>query len=72
MSNTATKIETFAGADNGLVRVQVWTGDIPGKCMTSSFYLDEREAHALIDRLQKAIATLPRIGTPADLGCDSL
>lgn len=68
-------VEVFASKSGTLVRVQTWTGDIVGgtePTICSSFQITAEQAEKLIAQLQRAVIDLPRVGTPADLGCEAL
>lgn len=66
------KTQLHANKDGDKVRVQAWVGDILGECLCASFTIDAAAAEKLAAQLQAAIDELPRIGTPADLGCEVL
>ena len=63
----------FALPDRGLICVQMSHGDLSEQhSICASIRIDANEAEKLIQRLQEAIAQVPRVGTPADLGCEVL
>lgn len=59
----------YATVDGAVIRLQIWTEKMR-MCQTAN--LTSTEAEQLIGFLQSAIASLPRIGSAADLGCEVL
>lgn len=57
----------FYSAQNDTILASIWTGGIH---VTLS--LTERQARAMAVELLAAADAMPRIGTPADLGCEAL
>lgn len=73
MTNAANKTTTafHMHVSEGQVRVMVWTrGEADG--VTANFRLTDAEVRRFSDELLATAEKLPRIGTPADLGCEAL
>lgn len=71
---TKPSIEVFASARGGKVRLQTWVGDIVNgaESLCTSIVIDAEQAEKLAVSLLSIARSLPRAGTPADLGCDAL
>jgi hypothetical protein len=68
-------VTAHASRNGSVIRVQAWSGDIVGAekpAVCASFHLTVEQAEELILQMQRVLSTMPRIGTPADLGCEVL
>lgn len=54
-----------------VLTVMAWTAGAPFGVSTT-LELTEKQARDLVEELTTMLAKLPRIGTPADLGCEVL
>jgi len=51
--------------------VMAWTAGAPNG-VTATLAMTEAQARELVEELNSTLAKLPRVGTPADLGCEVL
>jgi hypothetical protein len=67
-------VTAHASRNGSVIRVQAWSGDIAAEkpAVCASFDLTVEQAEELILQMQRVLSTMPRIGTPADLGCEVL
>lgn len=55
------------------IRLSIWSGKVEtAPFLCASAHLSTAEAEKMIADLRKALDSLPRVGTAADLGCEAL